>query len=165
MSLLRTLGVALAFPLANWVALSAQASDGPSCGEFTAYHEHIEAMTVDNGEPGMGVGDERYGRSRLVDENGNEIGQVYWRSSVMPGSKEGAFLMNGHGQTVFQNGTTTHRTHYHMSDPAAGGMPIDLRVGAIIGGTGEFAGARGVLTWLPEGQGRRKLAFDIECLP
>ena len=33
-----------------------------------------------------------------------------------------------------------------------------------IGGTGDFAGANGTLTWSNDAQGRRVASFDIRCV-
>jgi hypothetical protein len=164
MSSSRASKLALFLFAAIWAVPSAQAADGPSCGKFTLYSEHAEVVHVDKGEDGLGVGDTRHGHVHILDENGNRIGNLYFHSVVSAGGDESAFQMISQGHMEFPNGTIVVGATYAMPDPTLKAAPRDLSVSVVTGGSGEFFGARGTVSWILQDQGPRKVEVDIDCL-
>ena len=148
------------------LALSLQVAAQPVCGEFSFYNDYIEVHLADHGEPGPGQGDARHGHTRLLDENGDEMGLSYFHSVVGPGSDERYFRMIGTGHYEFPNGTIVTSSTYTLPNPAYNAPPPDTggASSAVIGGTGEFAGARGVVRWVHEEDGQARGDVIIECL-
>jgi hypothetical protein len=164
MSLSRSSTLAFVLLPALWAIPSAEAADGPSCGKFTVYSEHVDVVHVDKGEDGLSVGDTRHGHIHILDENGNRIGNHYFHTVVSAGGDESAFRMIAQGHMEFPNGTIVVGATFPMPDPALKAAPRHLDVSAVTGGTGEFFGARGAVSWILQDQGPRKVEVDIDCL-
>jgi hypothetical protein len=132
----------------------AQATEGEACGEFVVY-----------GEYGIDVGDSRSGFVRLFDENGREIGEKYFYSVVSQGSEDGTFRLIGHGHYLLPGGTIAISANYRMLDPTVDGAPIEAVENIVIGGSGTYFGARGLITWVADEQSDlRRGEVDIDCV-
>ena len=119
---------------------------------------------MDHAGTGVGVGDARAGQGRLLDENGNEIGRSYFHSVVVPGADEGFHTVMGTGHSVFANGMISTSGVIQIPDPTSSATHTQEFEYAIVGGTGDFAGARGTMRAFTDDQGRRVTVFDAVCL-
>lgn len=143
----------------------AQATEGEACGEFVVFGEYGPISIVDQGEPGVDVGDSRFGFVRLFDENGREIGEKYFHSVVSQGSEDGTFRLIGHGHYMLPGGTIAISANYRMLDPTVDGAPIEPVENIVIGGSGTYFGARGLITWVADEQSDlRRGEVDIDCV-
>lgn len=147
------------------LAPSLHAAAQPVCGEFSFYGDYVEVHHADHGESGAGHGDARHGHGQLLDQDGNEIGLSYFHSVVGPGADEQYFRMIGVAHYEFSNGSIITSSTYELPHPAHNAPPPDSGgYSAVIGGTGEFAGARGVIQWVDDEDGNRRGDVIIECL-
>lgn len=143
----------------------AQASEGPACGVFVVYGKYGPVSIVDQGEPGVDIGDSRSGFVRLFDEDGREIGEKYFFSVVSKGPEEGTFRLIGHGHYVLPGGTIAISANYRMLDPTVDRAPTDPVENIVIGGSGTYFGARGLITWVADEQSDlRRGEVDIDCV-
>ncbi|MCP4386528.1 MAG: hypothetical protein GY798_34815 [Hyphomicrobiales bacterium] len=55
----------------------------PPCGSFVLQGGDFEYVTIDAGEPGQSIGDERLGERVLLDTDGNAVGVLRWVSRVV----------------------------------------------------------------------------------
>ena len=159
----RTGAVALlALAMAGTTA-TAQVTDGPSCGDYKFYPGIVDIHHVDRGESGLSVGDERIGQFQLVDGDGNEVAWNHFRSVIIPSREPGTYRLVGNGTEIYPNGTINWSGSYLMADPTVNAPPPEKLVVSIVGGTGDFAGAGGKLTWFYDDQGKRTAAYEVIC--
>jgi hypothetical protein len=158
------LGALAALGFAGSATQPLHAAEGPPCGKFQVYGEYVEVKYADHAEPGVGVGDARVGRGRLLDENGNEIGHSYFHSVVVPDVDEGFHTVMGTGHGVFPNGMISTSGVIRIPDPTSAATHSQAFEYAIVGGTGDFVGARGTMRAFTDDQGRRVTEFDAVCL-
>lgn len=69
-------------------------------------------------------------------------------------------IVNGH--FVLVNGTISWIGTYQIEDPAES-VREDSFEYAVVGGTGDFAGATGTLRTFDDDRGRRVAALDVAC--
>ena len=154
----------VAFGIGGTSIQPVRSAEGPACGKFRYYTEYLEVEYVDHGEPGVSVGDARYGYGRLSDVNGDEVARFYFHTVISPGGGGDSHVVQGSSYSEFPNGKIMTGSAIRIPDPVSVATHADEHNYAVVGGTGDFAGARGTLRAFNDEQGRRIAEFDIFCL-
>ncbi|MCP4386052.1 MAG: dirigent protein [Hyphomicrobiales bacterium] len=152
-----------AFGLAAVTGQPVQAAEAPHCGKFNVYPGEVEVRHVDHEESGLGVGDSRIGLVRIYNEQRTEIGFESFHSKIVPGNEDGYYRLVLNAHMTLPNGYISYIGTYRMSDPSKPSPPQTDNSYPVVGGTGEFAGARGSVRFFNDDEGRRVAAFDLTC--
>lgn len=123
-----------------------------------------EVTFIDNNEEGVGPGDNRVLIHYLSDENGEELGFVHAMSTVLHAPEPGAVTMYARG-SVHVDGGTLHWTNTStLEDPADTSRSTDDTFETVVvGGTGAFRHARGIIHLAPLVDNSYDMSFDISC--
>ena len=125
------------------------------CDPFIAHgpHDQREAHHVDVGNDGPSVGDKVVGQRGLTGEDGKPIGTFQWLATVnelddsgVPMSSDASVIMTLDRGALFGVGTVRHGRQLETYSEGPGIVPRTTASWDIIGGTGDFSGASGMLT-------------------
>jgi hypothetical protein len=144
--------------------LCAQETERPACGSFNVFGTVETRGFVDLGDVGPTGGDQRVGRYTLSDDDGNDLGVMHFSSIAMPpwDRAESPVMTTLHYS--FDNGSLIAISVIGLPRPAnTDAGPDEDLVYAVTGGTGDFAHASGTLTTRTLDDGRREMAFDLNC--
>ena len=138
--------------------------DGPK--DLKLVQEKPEIIEVDSGEKGASKGDQFHFEARVNDENGEPVGIVLGELSVT--GEAGKFgrprgLQINRSQLVFRLDEGDIMA-LGLSEYARAGWKLDVEEPArraIIGGTGEYAGARGELVTTRNSDGTYEQEFEF----
>ncbi|MCP4383552.1 MAG: dirigent protein [Hyphomicrobiales bacterium] len=156
-------GFALAGAGALSVVEAATPAEGPPCGKFTIIKDPGQIEHFDAGQDGAGPGDTRSGHYRVLNQDNEQIGDLYFSSSIVPGIDANQYTLIGSFQAVFANGAIHWNALYPLPDPTHPSPAVDDLLHPVAGGTGDFAGARGTFRTFVDGEGRRAGEYDISC--
>ncbi len=160
------LGGLVAFIGVGGLSCTAYSATSVHCGNFAVQVLYTNVEYLDSGAPGVGVGDQRFGHQQLSDANNEHIGDQYFHTIVVPGGSDEFHQAIVSGHTVFANGTIDWAGTGPIADPQAEanpGLPDEVRR-SVVGGTGDFAGARGTVVTFYDDERRGTREFDIICL-
>lgn len=133
----------------------------PGTGRVVSYY--------DAGAKGVSPGDARVGKRTLVDASGETVGEVRWHNTPISPSNEAEdvffitkiyFLLSG-GMIITESIIAPRAT---MTDVET--VSTDNSKLVVLGGTGEFHSASGVVTQVVEAEGDPKriaYTFDLRC--
>ncbi|MEM0907250.1 MAG: hypothetical protein AAGJ94_07800 [Pseudomonadota bacterium] len=145
------------------VSSQALAAEAPHCGPFKISVVDAKIDLVDIAEPGLGVGDIRTGVVTFAGEGHEGPIHLPFRSHVVPSHQQEKLSLIGQGDYIFSNGTIHWSGTYDMADPTRSDTPPSEIIVPIVGGTGDYAGARGTVRWFQGDDGVRISEFDISC--
>lgn len=148
--------------------MSALAQNACAPFDLTSLDGRVVA-SVDHGEQGHSIDDRRVGERIIGDANGEPIGEVRWQITVLdpdPGDKPTHSLLRmffffDEG-TLFAEGVHQPQGDLHATDKVSANM-TEL---VVLGGTGVFRHARGVIDMLPAADGNPETlnyAVDVTC--
>ncbi len=142
----------------------------PVCDPFQIVSLDGRVVTThDQGDDGPSIGDLRVGERIIGDEDGNPIGEVRWKISVLDPDHDGKPSHNLLRMFfLFENGSILadgiHRPKNDLHDSEKVSAPRTELV--ILGGTGDFRHARGVIDLLPATDGNPEhvhYQVDVSC--
>jgi hypothetical protein len=142
----------------------AHAAEETICGDFIVFGAVETRAFVDLGETGPSSGDQRVGRYKILDNDGNDIGTMHFSSVLMPPwqADEAPAMTTLH--FAFGDGALVATSVIALPAPSDTDIGPDHELHyAITGGTGVFAHATGTLATKTLDDGRRQMAFDLEC--
>lgn len=143
-------------------------AEAQHCGVFRYYSQYVDVQLIDLGEPGLSVGDIRVGHVLGLDENGEQLSIHNFEAIVSPTSEENYYRFVGTGHDVYENGMISWSGTYRAPDPEVQAPVTDdadnqVIVVSVVGGTGDFAGANGTLSWFVDEDGRNVGEYNINC--
>mgnify|MGYP003695112767 CR=1 FL=1 len=157
--------IATIFSLIGINFAQAQIVDLTKCGIFNLYIANGDVSYFDIKPEGVSVGDRRVGRYGVIADNGKKIGTFVFTGTIMPPSDSGNFELHATAYYQLPNGSLTTAMVYRMVDASkTSDIPDRQFTYPVVGGTGTFVGARGILRSSKDSKGRRVHNFDITCL-
>lgn len=142
----------------------ARGADTKTCGEFIIYIKNSKVSFFDIEPEGISTGDRRLGRYDIVDEAGNQLGSFVFTGTIMPPSGNGKHQLHAVAHYSLESGSISTSMVYEMNDASNTTTTPDQQfVYPVTGGTGSFAGARGILVSSKDSKGRRAHTFDLTC--
>lgn len=142
----------------------AHAAEEPTCGIFSVFGAVETRAFVDLGESGPSSGDQRVGRYKILDNDGNDLGSMHFASIVMPPweADESPAMTTLH--FAFDEGSLVATSVIALPAPDDTDIGPDHELHyAVTGGTGKFAHATGTLATKTLDDGRRQMTFDLAC--
>ncbi|XWN33902.1 MAG: hypothetical protein ROR55_12925 [Devosia sp.] len=149
---------------------TAAAAQAPSCMPFeiTSLGGRV-VVTHDQGEPGPGISDMRVGERMIGNKDGNQFGEVRWMITPLYPDHEGSpthnllrvFFLFDNGSMIAEG---IHTPQREMHDATKVSVPNTELV--ILGGTGAFQRASGVIDLRPSADGNpEQLSYqvDVSC--
>ncbi|MEM9629709.1 MAG: hypothetical protein AAGA50_00190 [Pseudomonadota bacterium] len=155
--------ISLLFPVAAF-------AQTPTCEPFEIVSlDGRVVATHDEGDKGPSIGDIRVGERIIGDKEGRPIGEVRWKISLLDPDHDGKpshnllrmFFLFDNG-SILADGIHTPRNDIHDSEKVS--APKTELV--VLGGTGAFRHARGVIDLLPADDGNPehvRYEVDISC--
>ena len=143
-----------------------QASAFETCQEFSTLYEIEEVKVTDNPPSGPSVGDIRTARSQLMDDQGKEVGVIFYHATAMPqqaGGTDDSFPLLAHGHVVLPTGTIAATGIFGREISSRNVLSEELSY-AVLGGTGAFANATGEIVATKDDEtAKRRFTFRISC--
>lgn len=142
----------------------------PMCESFRIISLDGRVVTThDQGDEGPSIGDLRIGERIIGDEEGNPIGEVRWKISLLDPDHDGKpshnllrmFFLFENG-SILADGIHSPKNGLHDSERVS--APRTELV--VLGGTGAFRHARGVIELLPSTDGNPEhvhYQVDVSC--
>ena len=151
-------------------AMTVTASAQEACAPFTVGTNDERIVVAHDSEPeGPSLGDVRLGERVLVDADGTSVGTSRWTITLLDpdhGGDPSHLLVKSYA--IFDSGVLI--SEHILTQTVDGILTTDLTIareseGAVLGGTGVFANARGTMTLLLQGGGPIDLdyLYDISC--
>lgn len=120
---------------------------------------------IDLGEAGPSVGDMRIGKRRLLDGDGNEVGQIRWTILSLNNPDEPGATIEISSVAFLDSGKIYLKNHLEITgdiDDTTKVSAPDLKAGIVLGGTGVFSGARGTYSVADDGL-NALITIDMSC--
>lgn len=145
-------------------------AQSPVCEPFEIVSLDGRIVTThDEGDEGPSISDIRVGERNIGDKDGNPIGEVRWKISLLDPDHDGSpshnllrmFFLFENG-SILADGIHSPKNTLHDSEKVS--APRTELV--ILGGTGEFRHARGVIDLVPAADGDPEhvhYQVDISC--
>ncbi|MEM6464539.1 MAG: hypothetical protein AAF724_21780 [Pseudomonadota bacterium] len=159
-----------ALALAALIAPTGVLAQAPDCTPFTLQAlDGRVVKTHDQGDSGPSIGDLRLGERIVGDEDGNPVGELRWVITLLDPDHGGEpthhlmrmyFLLDS--GTIITEGVHALMAQMHDADRVSV-APTEM---VILGGTGAFRHARGVVDYMPATDGNPEdvqFGLDISC--
>lgn len=142
----------------------AQDAEGPECGTFMLTYENAWREYIDHGAEGPSTGDQLISLGYLIDEAGNQVGEVDIITTVLAAPDDEHHPVLAILHHTFPNGSLNSVVRGALpdaSDVSRGTAATHER--PITGGSGEFAHATGTATSVQNPDGSRAVTFNLIC--